>query len=83
MPEPRRGRAQIRELYATLDGLDQETRLIALRVAGGEAAFHFEVVTRADGVAYTLAPFDVMTFDGDGRIATMRAFWSDGDLVIG
>ena len=80
--EVRTGHAAIREFYATLDGLDQETRLLALRVAGGEAAFHFEVVTRADGATYTLAPFDVMVFDDDGRITGMRAYWADTDMGI-
>ena len=77
------GPESIRAFYAGLEGLDQETRLIAARVAGDEAAFHFEVLTRADGLTYTLAPFDVMTFDDEGRITTMRAFWSDEDMAIG
>jgi steroid delta-isomerase len=80
--EVRTGHAAIREFYATLDGLEQETRLLALRVAGSEAAFHFEVITRADGATYTLAPFDVMVFDDDGRITGMRAYWADTDMGI-
>lgn len=81
--EPRVGHAAIREFYSTLDGLDQRTRLLAVRIAGGEAAFHFEVVTLADGATYTLAPVDVMAFDDDGRITSMRAYWSEEDLTIG
>ena len=75
-------RDQILAFYGGLVGLDQETRLLAARIAGGEAAFHFEVVTRADGATYTLSPFDVMTFDDDGRITSMRAFWAGDDMVI-
>jgi steroid delta-isomerase len=78
----RSDRAEIHAFYATLDGLEQETRLLEARIAGGEAAFLFEVVTRADGVSYTLAPLDVMTFDDDGLITGMKAFWSDADMVI-
>ncbi len=80
--EPRAGQA-IRELYATLEGLDQRTRLLAVRIAGGEAAFHFEVATLADGVTYTLAPVDVMAFDDDGLITSMRAYWGEEDLTTG
>jgi steroid delta-isomerase len=80
--EPRVGRAAIRELYATLEGLDQRTRLLAVRIAGGEVAFHFEVATLADGVTYTLAPVDVMVFDDDGLITSMRAYWGDEDMTI-
>jgi steroid Delta-isomerase len=79
----RSDRSAIREFYATLEGLEQETRLLALRIAGGEAAFHFEVKTLADGVTYTLSPFDVMAFDDDGLITSMRAYWGDEDMVIG
>jgi steroid Delta-isomerase len=75
-------RDAIRAFYAGLEGLEQETRLIELRVAGGEAAFHFEIRTAAGGSTYTLAPFDVMTFDDDGRITTMRAFWGEQDMVV-
>ena len=81
--EPRVGHAAIREFYSTLDGLDRRTRLLAVRIAGVEAAFHFEVATMADGVTYTLAPVDVMAFDDDGRITGMRAYWGEEDMAIG
>jgi steroid delta-isomerase len=76
------GAEAIRGFYATLEGLDQTTRLLTLRVAGGEAVFHFEVATVADGVTYTLAPIDAMTFDDDGRITSMRAYWADADMTV-
>lgn len=75
-------RDQIRAFYGGLEGLDQETRLLTARIAAGEAAFHFEVVTKADGATYTLSPVDVMTFDDDGRITSMRAFWAGDDMVV-
>jgi len=77
------GAEAIRGFYAGLESLEQETRLLTLRVAAGEAVFHFEVVTRVDGVAYALSPIDAMTFDDDGRITSMRAYWSDSDLQVG
>lgn len=76
-------RDQIHAFYSGLEGLDRQTRLLAARIAGGEAAFHFEVVTPADGATYTLSPVDVMTFDDDGRITSMRAYWSGDDMVVG
>ena len=78
----RSGHAAIKEFYVGLEGLQQETRLIAARVAGGEVAFHFEIKTSVGEKTYTLAPFDAMTFDDDGLITTMRAYWGDGDMVI-
>ncbi|WP_244929998.1 nuclear transport factor 2 family protein [Nocardioides sp. W7] len=75
-------REQIAAFYATLDGLEQETRLVELRIAGGEAVFHFEITTKVGDARYVLAPFDAMTFDDDGLITSMRAFWSDTDMVV-
>ena len=81
--EVRRGREAIRAFYAPLEAMAQETRLLAVRIAGSEAAFHFEILSRVDGAAYTLSPIDHMAFDEDGQIASMRAFWAEGDLVVG
>jgi steroid Delta-isomerase len=78
----RTGHAAIREFYAGLEGLQQETRLLAARVAGGEVAFHFEIRTSVGDKTYTLSPVDAMTFDDDGLITTMRAYWGDTDMVV-
>ncbi len=79
----RRTREEIAEFYGALDGLEQSARLLHVRIAGNEAAFAFELVTKAGEQTYTLAPIDVMTFDDDGRITSMRAFWSGEDMVVG
>lgn len=76
-------REEIAEFYGALDGLEQRGRLLHARVAGNEAAFAFELVTIAGNETYTLAPIDVMTFDDDARITSMRAFWSAEDMVVG
>ena len=78
----RTGHAAIREFYVGLEGLQQETRLITSRIAGGEVSFHFEIVTRAGDKTYTLSPIDAMTFDDEGLITTMRAYWADTDMVV-
>lgn len=80
--EVRTTRESIAEFYGALDGLEQSARLLHVRVAGNEAAFAFELVTKAGDQTYTLAPIDVMTFDDEGRILTMRAFWSGEDMSV-
>jgi steroid Delta-isomerase len=75
-------RDAIRAFYAGLDGLQKETRLVAARIAGAAAAFHFEIVTHVGEQTYTVTPIDVMTFDDDGLITGMKAFWGDADMVI-
>ena len=51
------------------------------RIAGGQAAFCFEVATVTPDATFVLAPIDVMTFDDEGRITSMRAFWGPGDMT--
>src|SRR5689334_5784861 len=75
--DPLVGRDAILGFYGGLEGLERKARLLALRIAGGEAAFHFEMVTTVGTTSYTLAPLEVMTFDDDGKIASMRAWWGD------
>ena len=48
-----------------------------IRVAGSEAAFPFTITTPA-GV---LPVIDVMTFDDDGQITSMRAYWDLADMA--
>ena len=80
--EVRTTRESIREFYSALEGLEQEGRVLMARIAGGEAAFCFELATKAGEQTYTLSPIDVMTFDEDAKITSMRAFWADADVDI-
>lgn len=75
-------REEIRAFYATLEPMEQRTRLIEARVAGGEAAFLFEVLTPVGEQTYRLAPLDVMTFDDEGLITSMRAYWGEADMSV-
>lgn len=77
-----RGREAIRAFYATLEGLSVTTTLITLRACAGEAAFHFRVETDTGAGVATMEPLEVMTFSPDGKITSMRAWWSDADLVF-
>ena len=78
----RHGKESIREFYAPLESMEQEGRLVTARIAGGQAAFMFELATKAGDQTYTLSPIDVKTFDDDGRITSMRAFWGEADMVV-
>ncbi|GII85255.1 steroid Delta-isomerase [Sphaerisporangium siamense] len=80
--EPRRGRAAIREFYSGLEGARRRTELLTVRVAGDSAAFHFRVRTELADQTFEVEPIDVMTFDEEQRITSMRAFWSPGDMRV-
>lgn len=64
-----------------IEATENTTELLTLRISGANAAFHFRVVTKAGEQTYEIDPIDVMTFDQDGRITSMRAFWAPTDMV--
>lgn len=78
--EPLTGRPAIEKFYAALDSVQTSTELYTVRVAGNSAAFAFRVVTETGEKVITVEPIDVMTFDEDARITSMRAFWSPEDV---
>ncbi|MFW0793956.1 nuclear transport factor 2 family protein [Gordonia sp. CPCC 205515] len=80
--EVRTGHTAIGEFYGALEGADCDTALLTLRVAGNTAAFHFRVTTRTPDQIIVIEPIDVMTFDDDTRITSMRAVWSPDDMTI-
>jgi len=80
--EVRTTRESIREFYAAVEGLEQAGEVLSARIADGQAAFLFELRTKAGDQTYTLAPIDVMTFDDDGKITSMRAFSGEADMTV-
>ncbi|MFX0573629.1 nuclear transport factor 2 family protein [Nocardia nepalensis] len=80
--EPKRGHDAIREFYDVIANLDRETELRpeTIRIAGNHAAFMFTLVTKFGDQRFTLSPIDVMEFDDEGRIVSMRAYWSQDDM---
>ncbi|MDO3649495.1 nuclear transport factor 2 family protein [Nocardia mangyaensis] len=81
--EPHVGHAAIRKFYEVIEPLERSSELFTVRVAGDSAAFSFRIVTRFGEQRFTLDPIDVMTFDENGLISSMRAFWSPDDMVTG
>ncbi|RMI27997.1 nuclear transport factor 2 family protein [Nocardia stercoris] len=77
------GRAAIEQFYSALEAVQNKTELFALRIGGeNEAAFSFRVVTETGDQTITIDPIDVMTFDENARITSMRAFWSPADIAF-
>lgn len=51
-----------------------------VRVAGDTAAFLLRAVIEVDGNKLQIEPMDVMTFDENAKIVSMRALWSPEDV---
>jgi steroid Delta-isomerase len=73
------GRQAIHGFYSALNNLRRECELVTLRVAGNEAAFQFRLTVTAGEHRMVIEPIDVMVFDGRGKIAAMKAYWSADD----
>ena len=73
------GRQAIAGFYKGMDG-DTEitTELLMFRAGGHEAAFVFAITV---GGAMRIEPIEVMTFDGDGKITSMKAYWGPQNIT--
>ena len=73
-----RGIEAIRNAYHSMwDGREQGVELISLNVAGREAAVHVQVVFSDQRVDV----IDVMTFDEDAKISSLRAYSGPSNVV--
>lgn len=72
----RRGHEAIRKLYSRFEKLDRTAELLSLHVIANEAAFLARLTVIAGDTHTRIDGIDVMTFDDDARITSMRAFWS-------
>ena len=81
---PRKETAEsIREFYTSSVAMDISLSLESEpRVVGNEAAFAFCATVNLGEDELKISPIDVMTFDDEGRITSMRAFFSEANQVI-
>jgi steroid delta-isomerase len=72
----RHGRDEIRELFSRVEKQNRTVELLSAHVIGREAAFLARLTVHAGDVTTRIDGIDVMTFDDEARITSMRAFWS-------
>jgi steroid delta-isomerase len=72
----RNGHAEIRELYSRVEKQTRTVELLSVHINGNEAAFLARLTIVVGDVHTTIDGIDVMTFDEQARITSMRAFWS-------
>ena len=74
----RKGHDEIGASYDETQALADSIELRPLgitNVCGNEAAFAMEIRPTIGGAVFSMHAIDVMTFDDDARITSMRAFW--------
>jgi steroid Delta-isomerase len=74
------GLQAIRGFFSTLENLERETELVSLRVCGHEAAFQFAITFNAGDVRMRLEPIDTVVFNSDGKITSLRSYFSPADV---
>src|SRR6188472_260058 len=72
------GRQAIAAFYKNVEGVEVATELLSFRAGGAEAAFVFAITV---GGAMRIEPIEVMTFDADGQITSMKAYWGPSDIT--
>ncbi len=75
------GRQAIHGFYSAVDNVERECELVTLRVCGNEAAFQFRLTVSAGEHRMVIEPIDVMVFDDEGKVASMKAYWSAADVT--
>jgi steroid Delta-isomerase len=78
----RTGRDEIGAFYDQSHGSADSIELRGgfVNVCGAEAAFTMEVRPTLDGTPFVMDVIDVMTFDADAHITSMRAYWDPADM---
>ncbi len=72
------GRQAIAGFYKNTEGAELKTELLTFRSGGHEAAFVFAINVSG---AMRIEPVEVMSFNPDGQIAAMKAYWGPENIT--
>jgi steroid delta-isomerase len=73
------GRQAIRGFYSAIENVESKTEVVTLRALGNEAAYLWRMTIGN----MTIEIISVMTFDEDGKIASMKAYWGPENITQG
>lgn len=74
-------REELIEFYGIITNLDsRDADLKWTKIAGDTAVFEFSLVTGTGGMKFEITPVDIMVFNEEGKITSMRAVWAPADL---
>lgn len=76
------GRTAIAGFYQAILGAQISTELLQLRTGGHEAAFLFAITINAGETKMRVEPIETMVFDAEGKITSMKAYWSPADMTM-
>jgi steroid delta-isomerase len=74
------GREAIRGFYSMIPAGNNETEMFTLRALGQEAAFYWALTVELGGNRVNIEIISTMTFNADGKIASMKAYWGPENI---
>ncbi len=74
------GREAIRGFYSMIPAGDNATEMFTLRSLGQEAAFYWALTVELGGSRVRIEIISTMTFNDDGKIASMKAYWGPENI---
>jgi steroid Delta-isomerase len=74
------GRQAIRGFYSQVPDTEKKTEMISLRTVGNEAAFYWTLTIDLGGGVVVIDIISTMTFNDDGKIASMKAYWTPENI---
>jgi steroid delta-isomerase len=76
------GRKAVRGFYSSVENMKSEAEIVTLRALGNEAAFHWTLtVDLGNGGRTRIDIISTMTFDDEGKIASMKAYWGPDNVT--
>jgi steroid delta-isomerase len=74
------GREAIRGFYSMIPAGDNASEMFTLRSLGQEAAFYWALTVDLGGNRVKIEIISTMTFNHDGKIASMKAYWGPENI---
>jgi steroid delta-isomerase len=75
------GREAIRGFYSGLANVNAEPEMFTLRALGHEAAWFWALTVDVGGNRMRIEIISTMTFNDEGKIASMKAYWTPENIT--
>ena len=75
------GRTAIRGFYSSVENVKAQTEVLTSRALGSEAAFHWTLSIDFGDNGMRIDIISVVTFDDEGKISSMKAYWGPENVT--
>jgi steroid delta-isomerase len=75
------GRKAIHGFYSNIPAGENETDVVTLRALGNEVAFYWALTVNLGGNKMRIDIISTMTFNDEGKIASMKAYWTPENMT--